>query len=85
MLTRLPRERQYKRRITQWNLDKNIKDSDMKVMLRMQLKRKNEQGKESEFTIHGRPVQAQKLERYVRRKGLSNSEIMSFNIRKFSP
>ena len=55
----------------------------MKVMLRMQLKRKNEQGKESEFTIHGRPVQAQKLERYVRRKGLSNSEIMSFNIRKF--
>jgi hypothetical protein len=50
------RERQYKRKIAAWKLDKNIKDADMKVMLRKQLKRKLEDGKESEFEVNERAV-----------------------------
>ncbi|PSS18495.1 hypothetical protein M430DRAFT_276007 [Amorphotheca resinae ATCC 22711] len=72
-------ERQYKRRIALWNLDKNIRDSEMKAMLRLQVQRKNEQGKQSIFYIHGRPVENKKLERYVRRKGLSEADIMAWN------
>ncbi|KIN01170.1 hypothetical protein OIDMADRAFT_145279 [Oidiodendron maius Zn] len=73
-------ERQYKRRIALWNLDKNIKDSDMKVMLRVQLQRRNQEGKETAFYLHGRPVPHQKLERYLRRKALSEADIMSWNM-----
>jgi len=40
MLIYMHRERQYKRKILAWKLDKNIKDSDKKVVLRKQLKRK---------------------------------------------
>jgi hypothetical protein len=79
------RERQYKRRIALWNLDKNIKDSDMKVMLRVQLQRRNQEGKETAFYLHGRPVAHQKLERYLRRKALSENEIMAWNMRESRP
>jgi hypothetical protein len=65
-----------------WNLDKNIKDSDMKVMLRVQLQRRNQEGKETAFYLHGRPVAHQKLERYLRRKSLTEADIMSYNSRE---
>jgi hypothetical protein len=53
----------------------------MKAMLRLQVQRKNEQGKQSIFYIQGRPVENKKLERYVRRKGLSEADIMAWNAR----
>lgn len=64
-----------------WNLDKNIKDSEMRVMLCLQLQRSYE-GKESEFYLHGRPVPDVKLERYLRRKALSENDILSWNMRE---
>ena len=76
------RERQYKRKVTAWKLDKNIKDADMKVMLRKQLKRKLEDEKESEFTLNGRPVPSQKMCRYVQRKGITDEEILGEQMRK---
>lgn len=79
------RERQWKRRITMWNLDKNIKDSDMKAMLRVELQRRLYEGKETAFFLHGRPVPSKKLERFVRRKSLSNDQILACSTREFYP
>jgi hypothetical protein len=42
----------------------------MKVILRKQAKRKAE-GRESEFLVRGYPVDAEKIERYKRRKKIS--------------
>ncbi|CZR66440.1 uncharacterized protein PAC_16341 [Phialocephala subalpina] len=70
-------ERRYKRKITAWKLDNNIKDSDMKVMVRKQLKRKLDDGKESEFQLHGRAVRPQEMSRSVQRKRLTHEEILA--------
>jgi hypothetical protein len=69
-------DRQYKRKIAAWKLEKNIKDADMKVMLRKQLKRKVEEGKESEFFVNGRPVPPQKMNRFVQRKSFTKDKIL---------
>ncbi|KAK3178570.1 hypothetical protein OEA41_000707 [Lepraria neglecta] len=54
-------ERQYKRRIAQWHLDKKIKDDEMRIMLRKRKQRKRK-GKKSIFTIRGRRVNPKKME-----------------------
>jgi hypothetical protein len=80
----MPSERQYKQRVKKWSLEKNIKDSDMKVILRKQMKRKLENDKESDFTIHGQPVQQHKIERYKQRKKVSPEEYMASTARKLT-
>ena len=60
------RERQYKRRIAQWHLDKKVKDDEMRIMLRNQKQRKRE-GKKSIFTIRGRRVNPKKIEQFSHR------------------
>lgn len=74
------REKQYKNKITLWGVEKNIRDGDMRVVLRKQLKRKLEDEKESDFQIHGRPVQAEKMERFVKRKGMTEEGILACDI-----
>ncbi|CAG8959392.1 hypothetical protein HYFRA_00001290 [Hymenoscyphus fraxineus] len=61
-------ERQYKRKISAWGIDKNIKEKDMKVVARKLLKRKREEDKDSEFFVHSRRVPAHKIERYFKEK-----------------
>ena len=62
-------ERQYKRKITEWRLDKNVKDDEMRAILAKQDARKRE-GKESVFYVRGRLVQNKKIDRFRQRKGL---------------
>ncbi|KAG4433124.1 hypothetical protein IFR05_011391 [Cadophora sp. M221] len=69
-------DRQYKRRIAAWGLEKNIKDGDMRVMLRKQAKRKLELGKDSEFLLNGRPVKSQRLGKYVQRKKIQEDQFL---------
>jgi len=54
----------------------------MKIMLRKQLKRKLEDGKESEFLVNGRSVPPQKTSRYAKRKGMIDDEILIPQMRK---
>ena len=61
------RERQYKRRIEQWRLDKNVKTEEMRAILRIQKSRKNK-GKDSVFYVRGRRVDHNKIERFALRK-----------------
>jgi hypothetical protein len=79
------RERQYKRKIATWNLEKNIKDADVRIMLRKQLKRKLEDEKDSIFTVHGRSVPPQKLSRFVQRKEVTINDILANEIGKPNP
>lgn len=54
----------------------------MKAMLRVQLQRRHQEGKETTFYLHGRPVAHKKLERYLRRKVLTEDDIMACNMRE---
>ena len=63
-----PSQRQYKRKIAAWHLDKNIKDEEMRVMLWLQKQRKTVEGKDSQFYVRGRRVDPSKMARYARRK-----------------
>ncbi|TGO24115.1 hypothetical protein BPAE_0112g00340 [Botrytis paeoniae] len=71
--------RQYKRRIEQWKLDKNIKENDMRIILRKDLKRKRE-GKKSEFRICGREIEPKKIQRFTQRYKATEESILEFNV-----
>ncbi|TGO60804.1 hypothetical protein BELL_1186g00020 [Botrytis elliptica] len=71
--------RQYKRRIEQWKLDKNIKENDMRVILRKDLKRKRE-GKNSEFRISGREIDPKKIQRFAQRYKVTEESILESNV-----
>ena len=60
-------ERQYKRKISEWHLDKNVKDDEMRAIIATQESRLRE-GKQSSFFIRGRQVDPLKIRRFVRRK-----------------
>ena len=81
------RLKQYKSRITRWHLDKNIKDEEMRIILREQQRRRLE-GKDSVFVVRGRKVDPKKIERYVQRKGV-NDALQDFSesssVCKYSP
>ena len=62
-------ERQYKQKVIEWKLSKNIKDDDMRVMLWVQRIRREHENKESSFFLHGRPVDLRNLHRFCQQKG----------------
>jgi hypothetical protein len=70
------REKQYKTKISQWRLDKKVKDGEMKAIVRKQAKRKLE-GKDSGFRVRGRAVEPKKIERYKKRKNVSEEALLS--------
>jgi hypothetical protein len=71
-----PSERQYKKRISQWHIDKNIKDSEIRFMAQMQVKRALED-KETNFRVRGRDVDPEKISRAVKRKKLSDEDLLA--------
>ena len=58
-----------------WGLTKNIRGDEMGIMYRKMLQRKAEDGKETEFTFHGRRVDPKKIHRFVKRVCLSPSKL----------
>ncbi|KAI4184136.1 MAG: hypothetical protein L6R41_004959 [Letrouitia leprolyta] len=66
-------ERQYKRRISEWRLDKNVKDDEMRAIIAVQNSRLR-QGKASKFYVRGREVGALKIKRFARRKEVNVEE-----------
>ncbi|TKA70412.1 hypothetical protein B0A49_06210 [Cryomyces minteri] len=67
-------ERQYLRKINEWNITKNIKDADMRIIYRKFLMRRIE-GKDTKFVVHGREVDIRKMHRFVQRKGISAADL----------
>ncbi len=67
-------ERQYKRRIKQWGLEKKVKTKEMGAIVRVQRKRFDEEGKETFFRVRKRPVDPKKITRFIRNHArMSNS------------
>ncbi|KAL9035312.1 MAG: hypothetical protein Q9180_004928, partial [Flavoplaca navasiana] len=69
-------ERQYKRRITEWQLDKNVKDEEMRAILAVEAVRLR-QGKKSTFHVRGRIVNRKKIDRFVQRKRIDRNALGS--------
>jgi hypothetical protein len=64
-----------KKRITKWNLDKNLKRADMLAALSIALARE-EQGKKSLFLNRGRLITFDEIKDYFKRKGIHDLHAM---------
>ena len=58
-------ERQYKRRIKEWHLDKNVKTAEMRAIVRKQRIR-SINNKKSFFRVRGRSVQPDQIHRWLK-------------------
>ena len=67
-------ERQYKRRISDWGLDKNVKDEEMRSIIEVEAMRLR-QGKQSAFYVRDRRVDRKKIDRFAHRKGINRSAL----------
>ncbi|KAL8917908.1 MAG: hypothetical protein Q9172_005639 [Xanthocarpia lactea] len=67
-------ERQYKRRISDWGLDKNVKDEEMRSIIEVEAMRLR-QGKQSAFYVRDRRVDRKKIDRFAHRKGIDRSAL----------
>ncbi|KAI4221978.1 MAG: hypothetical protein LQ349_007715 [Xanthoria aureola] len=67
-------ERQYKRRISEWHLDKNVKDEEMRTIIAVDAMRLR-QGKKSTFHVRGRLVDRKKIDRFVQRKRIDRGAL----------
>ncbi|KAL8973604.1 MAG: hypothetical protein Q9205_008141, partial [Flavoplaca limonia] len=68
-------ERQYKRRIAEWRLDKNVKDDEMRAITALRRSRQQE-GKLSVFYVRGRLVDSRKIDRFASRKKIDSKTIL---------
>lgn len=62
------RERQLKRKVEKWNLEKNINSTEMNFIVLKQQQRHRE-GKIIRFCARGQPVKQAKIERWQKRNG----------------
>jgi len=69
------RQRQLKRKITEWHLNKTVKDFEMRNLLRKQ-SRHLSRGKKSIFFIRGRQVDHMKIERFSRRMNVKENNVL---------
>jgi hypothetical protein len=73
------RIRQYRLRISQWGLDKNIKEREMKYIVRQRQRRKlvDDHKNPFQFTVRGNEVEEGKIDRFMKRKGIPPSLLYS--------
>ncbi len=55
-------------KLEQWKLKKNVSSREMQNIVRIQQKRKAEDDKETRFTVRGRSVEPDKIERWQKRQ-----------------
>ena len=71
----------YKKRISDWKIEKNVKDHEMEVILRKKIQRAH-LGKESMFLLRDLQVPEHKIGRFRKiRKGLSDEQILRLGAR----
>ncbi|KAL9599240.1 MAG: hypothetical protein Q9179_003623 [Wetmoreana sp. 5 TL-2023] len=77
-------ERQYKRRISEWHIDKNVKEDEMRAIISIEAERQR-QGKKSIFYVRDREVGPKKIERFARRKNINRGVVEHYTIRNIPP
>ncbi|KAL8805141.1 MAG: hypothetical protein Q9182_002123 [Xanthomendoza sp. 2 TL-2023] len=68
-------ERMYKRRISDWNLDKNVKAEEMRAIIACEAMR-SQHGKQSTFYVRGRLVDRKKIDRFAQRKKIDRTALV---------
>jgi len=71
------RPRQYKRKISQWHLEKKVKDNEMRFIVDKKHTRKVHENKDTTFRVRGRTVDPKKIARTIQRKNISEAEPMT--------
>jgi hypothetical protein len=73
----LSRERQYRTRISQWRLDKNVKTKEMEAIVRKRQRRKLVETDKPDliFAVRGNIVEPKKINRWMKRNGIAESNI----------
>ena len=66
------RERQLKRKIAEWKLDKNVKGQEMKIIVQKQQQRRAN-GKETDFRVRGQPIAQAKIDRWQKQTARQSS------------
>ena len=66
-------EKQYKRKFSQWKVEKNMKSHEAEAMIRIQSERAQGLGKDTAFRLRKRPVPPEKITRYAKRRKLSQA------------
>ena len=69
-------QRQLKRKISEWHLDKNVKGPEMKSIVRKQARLKIK-GKTVAFRVRGRAVAQNKINRWEKRPGNSQAAFIT--------
>ena len=64
--------RQFLAKLSAWGINKNLKLPHMKILMAKRAARR-QQGKETEFFLHGQPSAMERIERAVQRVGSSVS------------
>ena len=72
----LGRERQLKRKVADWQLDKNVKGHEMRAIVRKQ-KRLQLKGKNAAFRVRGLAVPQHKIDRWEKRPDNSHAGFIS--------
>ncbi|KAK3322874.1 Clr5 domain-containing protein [Apodospora peruviana] len=67
-------ERQYKFRLNdKWKLEKNVNRAKMPVISQIRTRRRETENKETEFSLRGRPIPAEKIDRWEKRYGADHN------------
>ena len=78
------RRRQYNTKIGEWRIGKNVKDNEMRAIIRKEQKRKMEDPpKESVFRVRKQHVNPHKIARFKRSKGVTDDDILVLDAGKF--
>lgn len=69
---------QYGSKLKEWGFEKYIKEKDMRYIARKKIQRQNEDAsKASVFRLRKRPVAEQRVERYIKDKGIDENTVFS--------
>ncbi|KAF4833015.1 hypothetical protein CGCTS75_v004336 [Colletotrichum tropicale] len=60
-------QRQYKRQLGKWQIEKKVKRDEMRKILQIQKRRRVLDGKETAFVVRNQPVTEEKIKRFVQR------------------
>jgi Clr5 domain len=71
------RKKQYKDQFKRWNFEKNIKTDEMKAIIRVRKRRRDDEGKDTQFRLRERPVPQEKIDRFVKRQKTPTAQVTS--------
>lgn len=78
-----PSVKQYKSKLNDWGLAKNIKSKDMRPIVRKDMKRRAEDpSKKTNYRLRRRPVPPERIERYKKMRAITDKTELS-DARKF--